>query len=200
MAELTAKRTGTLVRTRRPAGHRFWAAYRFLAALSLAGLPVFATPPSQGLAAAPKSVLTGADDFDRTDLMDAGYKGNSVSGFSFLNPNRFSMRQSYSVGMSSGSFGTQSAGLYLNTLSYRLADPLTLSADIGFHTPFYSSFGGPSAGFQNPGLGSSLVLPRIGLEYRPSEHTSFSLQILNGPDAAKAYGYPGTSLWNPWNR
>jgi hypothetical protein len=173
---------------------------RLLATLSLAALPAFATPPSQGLATPPKSVLTGSEDFDRTDLLNRDYKGNSVAGLSLLNPNRFSMRQSYSVGMSSGSFGTQSAGLYLNTLSYRLADPLTLSADIGFHTPFYSSFGGPAAGFRNPGLGSSLVLPHVGLEYRPSEHTSFSIHLFNGPDAAKAYGYPGNSLWNPWNR
>jgi len=134
--------------------------------------------------------------------MNRGYRGSSVSGFSFLNPNRFSMQQSYSVGFSSGSFGSQSAGLYLNTISYRLADPLTLSADVGFHTPFHSSLGGPSmsGGMGNPGLGSSLVLPRIGLEYRPSEHSTISLQILNGPDAVKAYGYPGNSLWNPWYR
>lgn len=188
MAEFTAQRTENR------------AIVRLLAALCLAALPVLATPPSQGLASPPKSVLTGSEDFDRTDLLTAEYRGSSVAGFSFLNPNRFSMRQSYSVGMSSGSFGTSSAGLYLNTLSYRLADPLTLSADIGFHTPFYSSFGGPTAGFQNPGLGSSLVLPHVGLEYRPSEHTSISLHFFNGPDAARAYGYPGTSLWNPWNR
>jgi hypothetical protein len=188
MAEFNAQRTGNR------------ALARLLATFVLAALPALATPPSQGLASPPKSVLTGSDDFDRSDLLNPEYRGNSVSGFSFLNPNRFSMRQSYSVGMSAGSFGTQSAGLYLNTLSYRLADPLTLSADIGFHTPFYSSLGGPASGFQNPGLGSSLVLPHVGLEYRPSEHTSFSLHLFNGPDAAKAYGYPGTSLWDPWNR
>lgn len=199
MAEKTAQHSGYRVSATGPINTGV-AGFLLLAALSLAALPALATPPSQGPASQPKTVLTGADDFDRTDLLDPDYKGNSVAGFSFLNPNRFSMRQSYSVGMSSGSFGTHSAGLYLNTISYRLADPLTLSADIGFHTPLYSSFGGPAAGFQNPGLGSSLVLPHIGLEYRPSEHTSFSLHILNGPDAAKAYGYPGTSLWNPWNR
>lgn len=171
----------------------------------LAFAPGMATPPSEGMRAPAalesRSVLTGADDFDRSTLMDPEYRGNSVAGFSFLNPNRFSMQQSYSVGMSSGSFGTHSAGLYLNTLSYRLADPLVLSADVGFHTPFYSSLGGPSSGgFQNPGLGSSLVLPRIGLEYKPSEHTSFQLQLFNGPDAVKAYGHPGRSFWNPWAR
>lgn len=146
----------------------------------------------------PKTVLSQSDEFDRSTLFDPEYRGaSSVSGFSFLSPGRFSMRQSYSVGFSSSSFGSQSSGLYLNTLTYRLADALSLSADVGFHTPFYSSFGGPTAGFQNPGLGSSLVLPHIGLEYKPSEKSSISIHLFNGPDAAKAYGYPGPSLWNP---
>lgn len=164
--------------------------------LSLALAIAFPVSASQ-----PKTVLTEGRDFDRSSLMNEGYRGSSVSGFSFLNPNRFSMQQSYSVGFSSGSFGSQSAGLYLNTLSYRLADPLTLTADVGFHTPFHSSLGGPMAGGRgNPALGSSLVLPHVGLEYRPSEHSSFSLHFFNGPDAVKAYGYPGSALWNPWNR
>lgn len=152
-------------------------------------------------ASQPNTVLTESRDFDRSTLMSDNYRGGSVSGFSFLNPNRFSMQQSYSVGFSSGSLGSRSAGLYLNTLSYRLADPLTLTADVGIHTPLYSSLGGPMAGGRgNPALGSSLVLPHVGLEYRPSEHSSFSLHFFNGPDAVKAYGYPGSALWNPWNR
>lgn len=162
--------------------------------------PLLATQPEAELATRPRTVLSGNDDFDRNTLVNPEFRDNSVSGFSLLNPNRFSMRQSYSMGFSSGSFGSQSAGLYLNTLSYRLADPLTLTADVGFHMPFYSSFGGPSAGFQNPGLGGSLVLPHIGLEYRPSENSSISIHFINGPDAAKAYGYPGSPYWNPWDR
>jgi hypothetical protein len=149
---------------------------------------------------APRTLLTEKDDFDRTSLMVPDHSSLSVSGLSFGNPNRFSMRQSYSVGFSSGSFGSYSSGLYLNTVSYRLADPLILSADIGFHTPFYSSFGGP--GFGNgstPGLGS-VVLPHVGLEYRPSENSTLSLHLFNGPDAARAYGHPGASMWNPWLR
>lgn len=138
----------------------------------------------------PKTLLTEPGEFDRGSLMAPEWReGGSVSGFSLLNPNRFSMRQSYSMGFASGSFGSSSSGLYLNTLSYRLADPLTLSADVGFHTPLYSSSGSFSrGGFQDPRLGSSLILPRIGLEYKPTEHTSMSLQLFNGRDAYKAYG------------
>lgn len=142
---------------------------------------------------APKTVLTQSGDFDRGTLMAPQWRdggGSSVSGFSLLNPNRFSMHQSYSVNFASGSFGSSSAGLYLNTLSYRLADPLTLSADVGFYTPLYASpsMGMSKGGFQDPRLGSSLVFPHIGLEYKPSENSTISLHLFNGRDAYKAYG------------
>jgi hypothetical protein len=139
----------------------------------------------------PNTVLTQPGDFDRSSLLaPEGRQGNSVSGFSLMNPNRFSMHQSYSVNFSSGSIGTSSAGLYLNTLSYRLADPLTLSADVGFYTPLYgsSSMGFAKGGFQDPRLGSSLVFPHVGLEYKPTENSSISLHLFNGRDAYKAYG------------
>jgi hypothetical protein len=138
----------------------------------------------------PKTVLTQPQEFDRGTLMAPEPQSqNSVSGFSFLNPNRFAMHQSYSMNFASGSFGSSSAGLYLNTLSYKLADPLTLSADVGFYTPLYNSTGAFSkSGFQDPRAGSSLVFPHIGLEYKPTDNTTFSLHLFNGQDAYKAYG------------
>lgn len=150
-----------------------------------------------------RTVLTEPQEFDRGTLMAPEYQGgNSVSGFSLLNPNRFSMRQSYSVNFASGSYGSSSAGLYLNTLSYKLADPLTLSADVGFYTPLYSSTGSLSRrGIQDPRLGSSLVLPHVGLEYRPTKNTTFSLHLINGQDAYKAYGGSMFDPFvSPWSR
>lgn len=149
-------------------------------------------PPKVAGGDAPKTVLTQPGEFDRGTLMAPQWRegAGSVSGFSLLNPNRFSMHQSYSVNFASGSFGSSSAGLYLNTLSYRLADPLTLSADVGFYTPLYASPGMSLSrgGFQDPRLGSSLVFPHVGLEYKPSENSSISLHLFNGRDAYKAYG------------
>lgn len=154
---------------------------------------VFSETPRQTL-------LTEPDGFNRGSLLSPEYQGNQVSGFSMMNPNRFSMRQSYSVNFASGSVGSSSGGLYLNTLSYKLADPLTLSADVGFATPFYSSTGSFSKnGFQDPSVGSSFVLPHVGLEYRPSKSTTISLHLINGQDAAKAYGIgPFGSFMDSW--
>jgi hypothetical protein len=152
----------------------------------------------------PKSVVLQNSDFDRESILTPyqryGEK-SSVSGFQFLNANRFSMYQSYSMSFGAGGGNQTSSGLYLNTVSYRLSDPLTLSMDMGFHTPFYNSMPGMQSGNLWDGTTqSSLVLPRIGLEYKPSEHTSFSLQLINGPDAAKAYGQAGSysPFWRPW--
>jgi len=160
--------------------------------LASAALVSASEPPKAAGGEAPKTVLTQSDEFDRGTLMAPQWRegGSSVSGFSLLNPNRFSMHQSYSVNFASSSYGSSSAGVYLNTLSYRLADPLTLSADVGFYTPLYASpsMGMSKGGFQNPGLGSSLVFPHIGLEYKPSENSTISLHLFNGRDAYKAYG------------
>lgn len=178
-------------------------------ALSLCASVVYSTEPSnRAFETTPvKTLLSEPEDFDRGTLMAPEYRpANSVSGFSFLNPNRFSMKQSYSMNFASGSFGSSSAGLYLNTLSYKLADPLTLSADVGFHTPLYSSgafargAGQRNAGFQDPRLGSSLVLPRVGLDYKPTKNTSFHLHLFNGQDAYKAYGSTMDPFVSPWAR
>lgn len=157
------------------------------------GAAARASEPASFRGETPKTLLTEPGEFDRGSLMAPEWReGGSVSGFSLLNPNRFSMRQSYSVNFASGSYGTSSAGLYLNTLSYRLADPLTLSADVGFYTPIYASsgFGGGlrNPGFQDPRAGSSFILPHVGLEYKPTERSSISLHLFNGRDAFKAYG------------
>lgn len=166
-------------------------------ALAFSGLSAFAD--ESFTAEQPKTVLTEKQEFDRSDLMtDRLSGGSSVSGLSFMNPGRFSMHQSYSMSFASGSYGSTSAGLYLNTLSYKLAEPLTLSADLGFYTPLYSSMPGMKTSFRDAGTGSSLVFPRVGLEYKPSKNMSMSLQLFNGQDAAKAYGYDG--LFYPWYR
>ncbi|MEO7423629.1 MAG: hypothetical protein ABI036_00485 [Fibrobacteria bacterium] len=150
----------------------------------------------------PKTVLSEPQEFDRGTLMAPEYQSQgSVSGFSFLNPNRFSMHQSYSMNFSSGSFGSTSAGLYLNTLNYKLADPLTLSADVGFYTPLYNSAGAFSrSGMQDPRSSSSLVFPHVGLEYKPTDNTTFSLHLFNGQDAYKAYGSQLGPFVSPWAR
>ncbi len=139
---------------------------------------------------AQSSVLTDKDDFNSKSLMTPEYRNASPE---------FSMHQSYSLSFTSGNRGSFSSGLYLNTLSYRLSAPLTLSADVGFYTPIYSTFPGPRQyGPASPANGSSLIFPRLGLEYHPSENFSMDLDLVNERDAWKAYGSPFAQPF--WNR
>jgi len=139
------------------------------------------------------------NDFDSQNLLAPEYRNSAASGISFLDRNRFSMQQSYSLSFASGGAGSTSSGLYLNTLSYRLANPLMLSVDLGFYTPISSTIPGTRQNtLMSQGAGSSFVVPRMGLEYRPNENFSMDLEFVNERDAYKAYGSPYAQPY--WNR
>jgi len=148
--------------------------------------------------AASSTVLRDRGEFDSRRLLGLGGRGesSSISGVSFADPSRFSMQQSYSVSAMSSGSGSMSSGLYLNTVSYRITDPLVLSVDMGVHTPMHSTFAGYSGG--TGAEASSFVLPRIGLDYVPNDRFSMHFQLYNGPDAWKAYGpypfFPGSRI------
>ena len=155
------------------------------------------TVPAENSGNANSSVVVGNGDFDSHSLFAQPTSSSSVS---FLNPSRFSMHQSYSLSFASGGAGSTSSGVYLNTLSYKLASPLTLSMDMGFYTPIHSSIPGMRQNaLSSPGAGTSMILPRMGLEYKPSDNFSLNLEIFNGQDAWKAYGGSPFSS-SPWSR
>ena len=153
--------------------------------------------PADNSGSSQSSVVVGNGDFDSHSLFAGRTSSNSVS---FLNPNRFSMHQSYSLSFASGGTGSASSGVYLNTLSYKLASPLTLSMDMGFYTPIHSTIPGTRQNsLSSPGAGTSMILPRLGLEYKPSDNFSLNLEIFNGQDAWKAYGgspFSSSSIWS----
>ncbi len=156
--------------------------------------------------AAPRSVVSNRHDFDprvmtrhddavRASSLRMPAAGQRESGTSFTleQPGRFSMHQSYSLTAVSGAAGSASSGLYLNTLNYQVTPLMTAFVDVGFHTPLHSSLPGME---QAGGLGS-LVLPRMGLEYRPSDRLTLNFELVNGPDAWKAWG--GSPYgWSPF--
>lgn len=131
--------------------------------------------------------------------LNAGFDRNKlVNSNSFLmDPNRFNMDQSYSMSYWATSNGSSSSqGLYLNHMTYALSSHLHMFVDMGYHTPFHSQFQAQdprSSAFQEQN--SSLVIPRFGLEYQPSENVFMSLQFINGNDAMRAYG---ADVYHPW--
>ena len=98
-----------------------------------------------------------------------------------LNPDRFSMQHSYSLSyLSMGGHG-YSQGVYLNTMSYRFADPLQVSLQWGIMNQPLSSMGVPAM-YQ-----SGFFLSGANLEYKPSKNVSLGVQFNSYPGG---YYYP----------
>ena len=135
--------------------------------------------------------------FDRNSMTN----GNSW----LMAPGRLNMEQSYTMSYMSSSTGTsQSQGVYLNHVTLNLSTPLRLFADIGYHTPFHSDFQSSDPRFQSMDQKSSMILPRVGLEYQPSDQVLMSLSVIQGQDAQKAWGSPywrsPLSRSQPWSQ
>lgn len=110
-----------------------------------------------------------------------------------LNPNRFSMQQSYSLSYLSGGGNGYSQGMYLNTMSYRVADPLSVSLQWGMMNQPLGSLGA------SPLYQSGFFFSGANVEYKPSDKFSVGLQINSYP--ASNYYSPyrlGRSYYNPF--
>ncbi len=101
----------------------------------------------------------GLDIRERLTLPQTGLRGG------LLDPNRFSMSQSYSIGFFSDGKSGVTTGLYTNYITYNFSSPLTLKVKLGYlHDPsmlFRSSSSSGAAG---------LFLPEVRLIYNPSEN------------------------------
>lgn len=115
-------------------------------------------------------------------------EGNSLLGF--FNPANFSMRQS--VSMSYTTFGNQglALGMYTNSMSYKISNPLTLSADVSILNSPYSSLGSKFS----QGL-NGIYLTRADLNYHPTNNFQIDLQFNQNP----LYRYYNPYYYyNPW--
>lgn len=99
--------------------------------------------------------------------------------FDFLfNSSNFSMSHSYSVSFFSLGNQSMNQGLYLNTMNYRISNPLTAQVRVGFmHEPF----GGQGL---MGGKSGKLFLQRAMIKYQPSEKTVFTIDFQRYPSPA----------------
>jgi len=111
-----------------------------------------------------------------------------------FNPANFSMHQSLS--MSYITFGNQglALGMYTNSLSYKISNPLTISADVSLLNSPYSSLGSKFS----QGL-NGIYLTRADLNYHPSNNFQIDLQFNQNP-MARYYSpyYNPYYYYNPW--
>jgi hypothetical protein len=108
--------------------------------------------------------------------------------FGWFDPGKLKMAQSFS--MSYQTFGQNgfALGVYTNSLSYQVSEPLSLQMDVSLmHSP-YNSIGGD--------FGKSLsgiYLSRAELNYKPSDNMLFQIQFRHLPPGLYygGYGYNG---------
>ncbi len=110
--------------------------------------------------------------------------------FGWFDPGKLKMSQSYSLSYQSFGQNGLALGVYTNSLSYQISDPLSVQMDVSvMHSP-YNTFGDK--------LGKSLsgiFLSRAQLNYKPSENTLFQIQFRQVP--ASLY-YGGYGLADPF--
>ena len=110
-------------------------------------------------------------------VLRQGYGAASgVANFLGLDPAKFSMQQSFTLSFTSLNGYGLAQGVYLNTMSYQLSTPLTLSVQWGF----FNNLTDPNRLSPN---GSGFFISGANLEYKPSENFHIGVQYSSYPNA-----------------
>lgn len=121
----------------------------------------------------------GQQQSNQSSMIKPGEMVQKPAGFlnQLIDPNKFSMSQSYSLSFLSDGRQSANVGLYLNTMNYQFSDPLRMQVRVGYmHQPL----GG--ATLQNNQNGS-VFLQRAMLQYKPFENLTFTLDYQQLPHA-----------------
>lgn len=103
-----------------------------------------------------------------------------------LNPDNFNMSHSYTISCFNLGGNTLSQGLYLNTLNYKLADPIMMQVRFGYlHHPF------GMGGFDSKNSSNSkFFIQRAMFKYQPSKNFSLTIDYQQIPGTMiSPYGY-----------
>jgi len=135
------------------------------------------------------------ENFSKESLMGSQTAyGLSNPTRGLLDPNRFSMNQSYSMSYASNGQNSDMSGLYLNRLQYDFQLPLTLQVDVGlFHKPM------ALMGRDDTPLGvksSVLTVPHAALIYQPTDNFIMAFEYFNTPAGYSLTSMP-SSLFEP---
>ena len=92
---------------------------------------------------------------------------------------KFDMQQS--VGLSFGTGASRFSQYYLNTMTYRISEPLTIQATLGVQNQNLagSGYGGNA--------GARLIVPNVGILYQPRPNLRIEFGFTNTPYGGSAY-------------
>ncbi len=100
--------------------------------------------------------------------------------FGFLNPDKMTMQHSFSMSFMTMGKHNMMLNTYMNTINYRISDPLLLRLNLGIANSPYNTF-------DNSALSNTKFFGGAELFYRPTENTLIKL----GLDVRPGYYYPG---------
>lgn len=116
---------------------------------------------------------------------------DNIVGLLGLSLEKFSMSHSYSLAFATSGGRTFNQGLYLNSMKYRLFDPLALHLQIGVHhQPFGNQVGAASSG-------PDIFVSGAGMEYTPSDNFKLQLEFSQQPSS---YYYLNSPFLDPISR
>lgn len=119
----------------------------------------------------------GQQNPDQSSIFKPDKLVQKPAGFlsQLIDPNKFSMSQSYSISFLSSGRQSTNVGLYLNTLNYQFSDPLRMQVRVGYmHQPL----GGMAS---RTGQNGNVFLQRAMLEYKPTESMTFTVDYQQIP-------------------
>lgn len=116
---------------------------------------------------------------DLPDISQAIVKPGAGILFGLFNPERFHMHHTFSASyMTAGGDGMM-LNSYMNTIDYRISDPLFLRMNLGIMFSPYNSFA------NNPALNKTQFFGGAELQYQPSNNTLLRVAV----DIAPYYNY-----------
>jgi hypothetical protein len=101
-----------------------------------------------------------------------------------LDPSRFSFQNRVGVSFTSGARGGLNQ-YYLNTITYKAANPLIIQAQVGIQ---HNLYGSTAIGPSGRGGNVKIVVPYLRALYRPKPNIQIEIQFSNTPSY---YGYWG---------
>jgi hypothetical protein len=127
--------------------------------------------------------------------------GDSLKG-GLLDPSRFSINHSLSMGMSSATGSSlQSQGLYSTMLTYKFSQPLTLNLNFGF--PLFSTFS-PGQNLSAQNIKSADYFKNMPLEaslsWKPTDNMFLQLSFIRAPGNYYYDSYYSPFYYLPVNR
>jgi len=103
-----------------------------------------------------------------------------------LDPARFSMHHQFSASyMTVGGHGIM-LNSYLNTINYRISDPLLLTLNLGIANSPFNSFNNNPTSIKN----NTQFFGGAELRYQPSRNSHISVSVNVAPGYNYYYGYP----------